>query len=63
MSPPASTVPHRMCNTPGVYHQLSYGFELKHDRLNGDKDVKVKPMEISLNLNLNIAPFLTYRPI
>jgi hypothetical protein len=21
------------CNTPGVYHQLSSGFKLKHDRL------------------------------
>jgi hypothetical protein len=30
-----------MCNTPGVYHQLSSGFKLKHDRLSGDEDVKV----------------------
>jgi hypothetical protein len=32
-----------MClyNTPGVCHQLSSGFELKHDRLSGDDDVKV----------------------
>jgi hypothetical protein len=22
-----------LCNTPGVYHQLSSGFKLKHDRL------------------------------
>jgi hypothetical protein len=22
-----------ICNTPGVYHQLSSGFKLKHDRL------------------------------
>jgi hypothetical protein len=31
----------RICNTPGVCHQLSNGFELKHDRLSGDDDVKV----------------------
>jgi hypothetical protein len=29
------------CNTRGVCHQLSSGFELKHDRLSGDEDVKV----------------------
>jgi hypothetical protein len=29
------------CNTPGVYHSLSSGFELKHDRLIGDDNVKV----------------------
>jgi hypothetical protein len=29
------------CNTLGVYHQLSSGFKLKHDRLSGDEDVKV----------------------
>jgi hypothetical protein len=29
------------CNTLGVYHQLSGGFELKHDRLSGDDNVKV----------------------
>jgi hypothetical protein len=51
------------CNTLGVYHQLRSGFELKHDILSGDKDVKVKPMEISPNLNLDMAPLLTYRPI
>jgi hypothetical protein len=34
------------CNTPGVYHQLSSGFELKHDRLSGDEGVNVKPMEM-----------------
>jgi hypothetical protein len=28
-------------NTQGVCHQLSSGFELKHDRLSGDDDVKV----------------------
>jgi hypothetical protein len=31
----------RYCNTPGVCHQLSSGFELKHDRLSGEDDVKV----------------------
>jgi hypothetical protein len=30
-----------LCNTRGVCHQLSSGFELKHDRLSGDEDVKV----------------------
>jgi hypothetical protein len=29
------------CNTPGVCHSLSSGFELKHDRLSGDGNVKV----------------------
>ena len=29
-------VPSAECNTPGVCHQLSNGFELKHDRLSGD---------------------------
>jgi hypothetical protein len=29
------------CNTPGVCHSLSSGFELKHDRLSGDDDGKV----------------------
>jgi hypothetical protein len=29
------------CNTLGVYHQLSSGFKLKHDRSSGDEDVKV----------------------
>ena len=46
------------CNTPGVYHQLSTGFELKHDRLSDDEDVKVKSMEMSPNLNSDIAPLL-----
>jgi hypothetical protein len=32
-------------NTPGVYHPLSSGFKLKHDRLRGDEDIKVKPMD------------------
>ena len=50
------------CNTPGVCHQLSNGFELKHGILSDDEDVKVKPMEMSPNLNLDIAPLLAYRP-
>jgi hypothetical protein len=47
-----------LCNTLGVCHSLSSGFELKHDRLSGDEDIKVKPMEMSPNLNLDIAPLL-----
>jgi hypothetical protein len=49
------------CNTPGVYHPLSSGFELKHDTLSGDDGVKFKPLGMSPNLNLDIAPLLTYR--
>jgi outer membrane receptor for monomeric catechols len=32
------------CNTLGVCHQLSSGFELKHDKLSDDEGVKVKSM-------------------
>jgi hypothetical protein len=43
--PTSSTtqMPHlrRTCNTPGVCHSLSGGFELKHNRLCGDGNVKV----------------------
>jgi hypothetical protein len=46
------------CNTPGVYHRLGSGFELKHDRLSGNDDAKVKPMEINPNLKLDVAPLL-----
>jgi hypothetical protein len=46
------------CNTPGVCHPLRSGFELKHDRLSGDEEVNVKPMEMSPNLNLDIVPLL-----
>jgi len=35
------------CNTPGVCHQLSNGFELKHDRSSGVEEVKVKCMKSS----------------
>ena len=45
-------------NTLGVCHQWSNGFELKHGILSDDENVKVKPMEISPNLNLDIAPLL-----
>ena len=55
---PLTTKTELQCNTPGVYHQLSYGFELKHDRLSDDEDVKVKPLEMSPNLNSYIAPLL-----
>ena len=51
------------CNTLGVCHQLSNGFELKHGILSDDEDVKVKPIETSPNLNLDIAPLLAYRPL
>ena len=47
-----------ICNTPGVCHQLSNGFELNHDMFSGDGDVKVKPMGMSPNLNSDIAPLL-----
>jgi hypothetical protein len=33
--------PDASCNTPGVCHSLSSGFELKHNRLSGDNKVKV----------------------
>ena len=46
------------CNTPGVCHQLSNGFKLEHGILSDDENVKVKPMEMSPNLNLDIAPLL-----
>ena len=35
------------CNTLGVCHQLSSGFELKHDWSSGVEDVKVKCMKLS----------------
>jgi hypothetical protein len=35
------TAPPGACNTPGVCHSVSSGFELKHDRLSGDDNVKV----------------------
>ena len=33
------------CNTPSVCHQLSNGFELKHDMMSGDEGVKIKSKE------------------
>jgi hypothetical protein len=50
------------CNTLGVCHQLSSGFELKHDMLSGDEGVKFKPVKMSPNLNLDHAPLLTCWP-
>jgi hypothetical protein len=53
----------KACNTQGVCHQLSSGFELKHDKLSGDEDVNVKPMEmiyawvVLLHPCLHIGPF------
>ena len=52
-----------LCNTPGVCHRLSNGFELKPGILSEDEDVNVKPIETSPNLNLDIAPLLAYRPL
>jgi hypothetical protein len=46
------------CNTLGVCYPLSSGFELKYGRVSGDEDVKVKPMEMSPNLNVDVAPLL-----
>jgi hypothetical protein len=40
-SPLVACFQRETCNTPGVCHQLSSGFELKHDRLSGEDDVKV----------------------
>ena len=54
---------HHLCNTPGVYHQLSNGFELKHDMLSSDEGVKIKSIRVSSNLNLDNTPLLTYGPL
>ena len=53
----------RMCNTPGVYHQLSNRFELKHDMSSGNQGVKIKSTWWSSNLNLGHAQLLTYGPL
>ena len=47
----------------GVCHQLSNGFELKHDMLSGDEGVKIKSTRVSSNLNLDNAPLLTCGPL
>ena len=47
------------CNTLGVCHQLSNGFELKHGMLSGDEGVKIKSTRVSSNLNLDNTPLLT----
>ena len=52
----------RSCNTLGVCHQLSNGFELKHDMLSGDEGVKIKSTRVSSNLNLGNTPLLAYWP-
>ena len=51
------------CNTLGVCHQLSNGFELKHDMLSGDEGVKIKSTRVSSNLNLDNAPLFTCGPL
>jgi hypothetical protein len=62
-----------VCNTSGVCHQLSSGFEIKPDRLSvirsldpylrsGDEGVTIKSMEMSPNLNLDNTPLLTCWP-
>ena len=51
-----------VCNTPGVCHQLSNGFELKHGMLSGDEGVKIKSTRVSCNLNLGNTPLLAYCP-
>jgi hypothetical protein len=38
----------KQCNTPGVCHSLSSGFDLKYDRLSGDEP----------DLKLDVAPLL-----
>ena len=48
------------CNTLGVCHQLSNGFELKHDMLSGDEGVKIKSTRVSSNVNLGNTPLLAY---
>ena len=50
------------CNTPGVCHQLSNGFELKHGMLSSDEGVKIKSTRVSSNLNLGNTPLLAYWP-
>ena len=50
------------CNTPGVCHQLSNGFELKHGMLSGDEGVKIKSTSVSSNLNSGNTPLLAYWP-
>ena len=50
------------CNTLGVCHQLSNGFELKHDMLSGDEGVKIKSTRVSSNLNLDNTPYFHVDP-
>ena len=57
VNPIMSSLSH--CNTPGVCHQLSNGFELKHGMLSGNEGVKIKSTRVSSNLNLDNTPLLT----
>ena len=50
-------VMNRDFNTQGVCHQLSNGFELKHDMLSGDEDVKIKSTKSELQLKLQQHTF------
>ena len=52
----------RTCNTTGVCHQLSNGFELKHGMLSGDEGVKIKSTRVNSNLNSGNTPLLAYWP-
>ena len=57
------SIPHDSCNTPGVCHQLSNGFKLKHDMLSGDEGVKIKSIYKSeLQLKLGQHTWLAYWP-
>ena len=51
-----------VCNTLGVCHQLSNGFELEHDMLSGDEGVKIKSTRVSSNLNLDNTPYFHVDP-
>ena len=50
------------CNTLGVCHQLSNGFELKHEMLSGDDGVKITSSRVSSNLNSGNTHLLAYWP-
>ena len=49
-------------NTQGVCHQLSNGFELKHDMLSGDEGVMIKSSRVSSNLNMDNTPYFHVDP-
>ena len=50
------------CNPPGVCHQLSNGFDLKHGMLSGDEGVKIKSTRVNSNLNLDNTPYFHVDP-